>query len=383
MLRGKWKKSAMPIGLDVGSHGVRLLQLAAKSSGSYAAIAAAAERLPAGLAIDSPRYHEEVAQAIGKALGRGAFVGRKVVSVLPASAMHFKNLRLPKMPRQEIASAVAWEARDRLNFGNSKAATQFVEAGEVHQGEDIRQEVILMASSRDFIEAHVGSLIEHHLEPITIDAIPTAIARVFASPEGQASDQATVVIDLGYACSKVLILRGGRVVFFKIIEVGGATINQAIGDSLNLAESETADLRENLRRLDPAEDSKDPVVNEMIAAVRPAIAELGREIALCLRYYGVTFRGPRPAQASVVGGGSGEPWLIHMLAESTGIRLDQPCPVSQIDFGTLQSTLAPDERDARRWALAAGLSLRADKRALFMETDRGGIDASQTEGVAA
>ena len=120
MFGANLNKSECPIGIDLGAHGVRLLQLA-KRGGQMVAVAAAFEPLPAKVRpADGQAYQDAVTQAIAKCLSSAGFTTRRVVSALPASAVHSKNLRLPKMPADELRAAVAWEAADRLRMPAEK-----------------------------------------------------------------------------------------------------------------------------------------------------------------------------------------------------------------------------------------------------------------------
>ena len=90
-------------------------------------------------------------------------------------------------------------------------------------------------------------------------------------------------------------------------------------------------------------------------AVRGRVEELAREIALCLRYCSVTFRGLRPSNVLMAGGEVYDPAIMELLAENLGVE----CIVSQPMRGIDASSMSTSQRTPMcEWAVAAGLAMR-------------------------
>ena len=106
--------------------------------------------------------------------------------------------------------------------------------------------------------------------------------------------------------------------------------------------------------LDPATDR---AVHE---SLRPLFEELSRDVLMCLRYYGVTFKGQRPQRLILTGAHAGEPGLGNSLAQRCEMSVE-----SDDEQGTLQS-LEQRLSQARcraggptsGWSIPAGLSIR-------------------------
>ncbi|MEM9415532.1 MAG: pilus assembly protein PilM [Planctomycetota bacterium] len=300
MFGGNNKKSRRPIGVSVTLAGVRLAQVSPTADG-YALSATAFEPLPESLSIDDANYGRELGYALSAALKQANFTGKQCVSAMPPESMHCKNIRLPKMPEAELAEAVTWEAKERIVLGEP-ASIQFYSAGEVRQGDAIRNEVVLLATKCSNIDAHVQGLTQAGLEPTAIDATGAALARISA---GLGNTSFTVFA--GTKSLEVVIARGGRVLLNKLLPVGEAGLDNA------------------------------------------DTAELAREIGLCLRYHTVTFRGEKPASILF----AGEPVpdaLVNAVTQALGI------PATSLDEASgfshhANETLSP-------WAVAAGLSMR-------------------------
>ncbi len=367
-------KGIGPIGVDLGTHSVRLLQLSGE--GEQARVVAAAQHmLPSDKPLTGNAYHQAVGEAIRAMLEHTRFRGRHVVSALPAHVMHFKSIRLPQMPPAELAQAVEWEAADRLQLNGEQVQVQYFNAGEVRQGEELREEIILMAAPIAFTEAHVQTLVSCGLKPVAFDVTPAALCRCFATSTTTTDLNAPgqVIVDVGYSNSKVLIARQGRVLFFKLIDIGGQKMDQMVADQLNLSCAEAAETRQ---RLAANSDEPGQVQGEVLVgaksdqevqrvvyeAVRPAMTELAREVSLCLRYYSVTFRGERPGEVSLVGGEACQPALASLLTEEVGVTVAPMDPLTHVQAERWASLLTSGAGQSA-WATAMGMARRRERAA--------------------
>ncbi len=369
-----------PIGLHLGTRAVRLVQLDRmlnKPGQTAQVLAAAGADLPVDLPADPIVRNEVIATIIKPLLDRGGFSGRRVVSCMPSNSVQYKNMRMPQMPMSELRSAVEWEARDRLQLGNVSHDLQFVAAGQVRQGEDIREEIIVLAAPTANIEAHVDLLERCGLEPTAIDAVPTALARcVLDRGDTSASAETCMVIDMGYAASSVLIVSGGRVTFFRVIDVGGAKLDKAIAKQLGLSQEEAWALRTGQTKSETTQQAVDD-------AQRGVLGELAREIGLCLRYHSVTFRGAKPGRAFLVGTHAVTGDLMKLMAGEAdmtiepGVVLPKVDPISLTVLDTAEwNKPSVDDIENRKiepvnnsaglrissWAVAMGLAMRTDMR---------------------
>lgn len=322
----------------------------------YVALAAASRTFDTGFDLESlEAYHQAVSHVVRDMLASGKFQGRHAVSCLPAASLQYKNIRLPKMPHDELASAVKWEASERLKLSGDAMNIQFFDAGEVYQGQEARQEVILMAAPNRFIDDHIHSLSSCDLELSAIDVVPAALARCTASIDLKEADDArvNVVIDVGYSGSKVLITQGQRICFFKLIEIGGRHMDEALASKLDLPMAAAAETRKSWMSGEAGSDTGARVT----AALSPVVDDLTREINLCLRYYGVTFRGRRPEEVLVVGGESSSAWLWARICDEAGLKPSAKDPLASIDMTPVHDTVGGPDQWAS-WTVAVGLSLR-------------------------
>ncbi|MEM8494344.1 MAG: pilus assembly protein PilM [Planctomycetota bacterium] len=340
-------RNTPPIGVDVGRQSVKLVQRdRVGGDGVGRIVATSRQPLPAGLSPKDEGYHQWVGSAVKAALDRGQFTGRRCVSALPSCCVTIKNLRVPTMPADELREAVNWEIRDRLK-SDAEVSVQFLRAGEVRQGEDVREELIAMATETPFVEGHVEALCEAGLAPLAVEVSVTALARAFSE---RCAQGVHVLLDIGYESSKLTMLRDGVITFFKRIDVGGQVFDTAVANHLDMTAQDASNLRREFVVGPEGIDRANPSQRALYEALRGPVADLSQEIELCLRYFGVTFRGPRPEQIVCVGGEAIQSWLGVLLAEQSGFEVE----IGDVSGGKAGAS-------APGWAVAAGLAMRPER----------------------
>lgn len=350
------------IGLDIGAEGVKMLQLAVVRSRPFIA-AAALRHLPESAAGSDPQTRRRlVVENIREMLKSGEFRGRDVVSCLRTDEIVVKNVRLPRMPENELASAAVWECKERFGFEVAPDRIHCIKAGEVRQGAETRDEVILIAAPDESIRRHLEMLSEMRLRPAHIEAEPTALFRAYERFLRRAEDNSavTVLVDIGLSATKVVVARGRTILLIKTIDIAGRKFNESVAEELNMNYAEAASVRMRTFENGPVEPdgaSETKLQWSVFDAIREQVEALAREISLCLRYCSVTFRGLRANRITLTGGEAYDQHLGRSLTE----YLDCECVIGQplygIDVGGVE--MNSDRRgELTEWSVATGLALR-------------------------
>ncbi|MBK8270846.1 MAG: pilus assembly protein PilM [Planctomycetes bacterium] len=166
----KRHKRKGPIGLDIGSSGIRMLQLACEA-GQPVVVASAFCELPNNLP-DTADMLEIVSKTISDALRRHPFEGRDVVTAFGNGEFQLKNIRLPRMPAEEMPGAIEFEAKERFDLSRAPAQIRHLSVGEVRHGNELKEEVIVFAALEEAVQARIALLESLKLTPIAIDLTP-------------------------------------------------------------------------------------------------------------------------------------------------------------------------------------------------------------------
>ncbi len=348
------RKQPLPIGLDIGLDSVKMLQVAPVGQ-HLAVVASARMAVPEEARVDSSKHLAAATELVGQMLQTHPFQGRRVAACLPRNIVQIKNLRLPLIPPAELAASVDFEARNIFSFDMSAARMHYVVAGEVRQGTDVRQEVIAFAADNKAIDAFVEQLHRSGAILASLDIEPCALHRGYERYIRRRDDEndVQVLADIGSSRTQVIVSRGRELSFFKAIDIGGEQFNQAVARKLRISVSEARALR---RRLCDNGSRGDAVGRTVFDATRSLMEDFARELAMCLRYCLVTFRGHRPRLMKLVGGEANDPQLLSIVQGASSIPVEVGRPLASAD--TQQMRPADRHGSMSEWATALGLALR-------------------------
>jgi type IV pilus assembly protein PilM len=364
-----------PIGLDIGHHSIKMIQLAT-NKGAMSVIAASEVRIVPEMNSNEQKRNAFIVSAITQMLDSGHFHGHDVVSALPNDYLKVINLRTAKDNTESIDEVLRKEASQRVGFNSKGDVINYILAGEVQNSGDIKNEWVLFVAPDEALRNHIAMLEQAHLHPVSIDAVPCALFRSFERFKRRQDDQerSELFVDVGSKFTTVVLVRGDGISFIKQISIGGENFNREIAARLGINIKEAETLRETLRDEkmamvkdkglsvsaadSPVQSSIDASTRQVIVDSVNAVAEeLAREISLCIKYYVVTFRGKRIEQIVLCGGEAYEGILVNVLKRqlATEICIAQPLKgfdMMDVDFG----------RDKREWlcewAVAVGLGLK-------------------------
>jgi type IV pilus assembly protein PilM len=343
------KYRSSPIGIDIGSRSVKLMQFDREGS---CVREAARWDLPAGRPTDLEERDTQIVQAIQRAREGHAFRGKEAVFCLRAGDLFVQNLRVPKAEGAELARLVHGEAAHRMPFPGAEAELRFLEAGDVRHGDALRREVIVMACHRPAVTRTLAIANRLGLTPTAIDNEPSALLRCYSRQFRRADDheRRILLVNMGASNTVVLIAEGQSPMFVKYLDIGGRHLDEAVARHLQMSLSEATALRRHNgdRRADQRDEE---ITRGVTESIRPVLERLVNELGMCVRYHSVTFRGQALSRA-ILGGGE----ACEVVAEWIADRLNLACELGE----PLRDLEAPRLGGrTSQWDIAAGLALRS------------------------
>ena len=354
---------AYPIGIDLGASGAKLVQLGCGSSGLRVI---GMLRLEAPEIVSGETENERIdamVRGIARRVAGGGFRGRQCVLSVDDRMLRTRSIRQPRMPDVEIDAAIRLDGAQRLGFGEEEASEiGWMRAGEVHQGDEVRDELIYLGAPSEPLARIAMGLASCGLRPLAIEPGFVALTRCFARTLRRSSDGSVVrvLVDVGYGSTGVVLARGSGVAFYKPLELGGEDLVRVAAERLGLEPQTVNDLRrQRIASVGAPGTGIDPKVDRALYdAVRPLLGDLAHEVNLCVRHYCVTFRGSRPSECLVVGGEAREPRLTEAIQDALQIDTSVGRPLAGIE-GVRRGVAPVDEGACPEWAVGVGLSLRA------------------------
>jgi len=360
-----------PIGLDISSDGVRMLQF--ENTEEPLKVLSGAFWRPNVRDTQSGLDSDRTVQAVREIFHAGRFKGRGVVSAIGSEDVHIRHVRIENLRPERAYANILDRARSVFDFDAKKIAKLFVLGSTplLHEGKDVR-EIVLLAIPNHAVEQRRALLEKMGLELDGIEAEPISLFRAFQRFLRRNSDRniTNAIVNVSAESTLVIVSRGAEICFLKKIDIGTRKLTEAVKEHLGLSFEDAARLRcylmeENIKHsrsmglANPAHTSQSPTSTMLWSvhdAVRSQIDALVLDIGLCVRYCSTTFGCQRIEKVTLMGAGAWDPSLIYMLGESLGLRCEVTQPMQSIDVS--QCPIFGDRRGvAPDWTNCVGLAL--------------------------
>jgi type IV pilus assembly protein PilM len=268
------------------------------------------------------------------------------------------HVKTPRLSDGELDQALQFELQGKLPYAPQDAVIRAIVAGDVLGEGDARQEVIVVAASRQVVESYLRMAHRATLDVVALNVEPCALAECFGRLFRRADDASRTIlfIDIGASTTQVVLTHGSRLVFARNLLKGGDRLDEAVAKSLNI----TPDQARELRRRYSADDCPDPAAGEELYRLlgRP-LQEMADELAQCLNYYESVFRGRSVERAIFVGGSAHDKRLCQSLAQRLNLPAQVGDPLMRVRRLDRNCVAADEKVPQPDWAVAVGLSLGA------------------------
>jgi type IV pilus assembly protein PilM len=404
---------ANPIGVDFGSDCLRLAQVQVVD-GEHRLLAAATADVPTHVRHDPSARLAFFVEATRDLLAQGGFRGRSAVLSLPAASMFIQHLRLPRTDDATLRKTLPFEARGKLPIDPSQALLRHLVAGEIYHDHDPKQEVIVMAASRELVNQFLAMAAKARLDVVGMNVEPRALVDCFQHVYRRKTDAdvTNCFVDIGCCGTRAVIARGGQILFARSIPIGGDHFNRAVATALGIGVDDAKLLRIKLCTLQPnldenrdkhniAEGAGSPpsadnsfallnlaerrsneiptapppetapaeaapapadAVSQARAveqACRDTVNKLAEELDMCRRYHEATFPNMPVNRLIFVGGEARHRSLCQHIARQLGLAAQVGDPL--VRMGRISEVGIESGIDRRQpqpsWAVAIGLSM--------------------------
>jgi type IV pilus assembly protein PilM len=229
------------VAIDMGSHSIKLLQLAQLKKGNFELVSLGIMPLEQGSIVDGAiKDTDQVAEALKNLVKAEKIQSNFVVASVSGEAVFVKKIKVPEMPEDDFAEKIIEDAEQYIPFDINDVALDYQTLGRVNGNlskqeeqekkssvEDIEKqdppmvEALLVAVQRDVIEERTEVLLEAGLKPAIIDLDVFALMNAARLNKNLTVMGATALIDLGDSFTHVNILQKGSIGYTRDIPIGG------------------------------------------------------------------------------------------------------------------------------------------------------------------
>jgi type IV pilus assembly protein PilM len=341
------------IGLDIGSHSVKIVGLRMTSKGPFITALGIKE-------IPRRKDEEETHTLIEnlKALLREVpLKTRNVRLTVSGEGVNPIRITLPSMPNAELSQAIRWEIKDQVPFPIETARIDFHILDEFVEEGVKKLDLMVAACPSHLIDQTLSIAEGAGLRPSHLDIAPFALWNAFTLYDQSAQEKVVALIDLGSRKTGIHLFRNGRFQFSREVTPAGADITQAIVEGLSHGE-DTDQLYEQAEEEKQATGIPQPIPFWM----RPVLERLVAEISRSLDYYRSQFNVERVDRVLLTGGGAKLKNLATFFSTELHLPVENFNPLKKIPFDAKKIDSRLVDQEGSHFSVALGLALPVVKR---------------------
>src|SRR3954452_559059 len=347
------------IGLDIGTNAVTVAEVRPGQPprlDMFGQVALGRETMREGEVAND----DAVTEAVGRLREE---VGLKKAAVrlgLASPRVVVRQIEMPLMSRDELASALQFQAAELIPIPLDDAVLDFAILGPASPGDggEPRMRVLLAAVQEATVQRLVSAVEAGGLQVAAVDLVPLALIRSLASPARElalvgagtgaiatddtedgdiaadASPGAEGIVSFGGGVTAIAVHDAGVPRFVRVLGTGGRELTDAIATELDLPPETAEALKRQL-----GSDAPDPRHDELVMRARSSIERplsvLLDEVRSSIDYYR-NQPGSSPLVRIVATGGAAQlPGLTERLSALVGVPVDTARPRELVALGDI------------------------------------------------
>ena len=356
------------IGLDIGSHSIKLIGLRTTSKGPFLTCLGMKE-IPPNTDKEDVNVYSETLKALVKEVGLKT---KKMNLVVSGSGVQIKRISVPSLPKAELKEAVRWEMKNYVPFPVETAEIDFYTVSEYVEDNVKKLDLMVVACPKDLIDRTLSIAERAGLQPIHLSVAPFALWNTLLTWDRIKREETVALIDLGAEKTGIYLFKGGALLFSREVTPAGADITRAIVEGMG-SEGKTNALFERAEEIKremeiPSEPSpegtrgKSPSLSKISFLVRPVLERLSTEIGRSLDYYKSQFNDEPIDKLLLTGGGANLRNMVSYLARELRLPVEHFNPLVEILFDPRSVDTQLLKQMGSVFAVAAGLALPEPER---------------------
>jgi type IV pilus assembly protein PilM len=264
-----------------------------------------------------------------------------------------RQVEMPAMSRDELASALKFQAGDLIPIPLDEAVLDFAILGSStnENGEPVM--TVLLVAAHEAPTARLVSAVEAGgFSVAAVDLVPLALIRALAFTNGPvARTSAEGIVSFGGGVTAIAAHEDGVPRFVRVLGTGGREFTDAISAELGIPAESAEALKRQLA------DTNDELLGRARHAIERPLMMLLDEVRSSLDYYRNQPGATRLERVLITGGGSQLPGLPDRLASLIGLPVEIATPRQNLEIGDIRFPVEEYNRLDPYLPAAVGLAL--------------------------
>ncbi len=344
----------MPVvGLNIGKRSIKAVELEEKKGKIILTNFGTYTNNKFSSTSDSIEDVSGIASSLGEFFSETGFSTSDVILSIDETYVFMTEIKMPIMNDKELKSSIKYEAEqhipfplDQVNVSYQKLDENFSEKG--------KMSVQIVAARKNVVEKYIDIVKKAKLVPKAIEPETVALGRVLGDTKEYPSG--TMILELGFKNSLMVVCYGGHVRFTRSIPIGGDIMTKTIMQNLDLDYTQAEEYKK-VYGLDPYQGE-----GKVAQAIAPIIDNIIVEVRRGLLFFTNHNPSANIKRVVVSGGTALMPNLILYIADKLDLEVMLANPLNDIEISPkLEKRKQGLVEDAASYSSAIGLALRGVK----------------------
>lgn len=339
------------IGLDIGSHSIKMVQIRETKTRPKLVRFGLAAVPEAAFRDETVTKRQLIAGCIQRLATQLQIKEKVVAPSISGYEVMIKKIELPMMTEQELNDWMHMELSQYIpyNIGDVEVDYQIMD---IAKDRPNYMDVLLVAVKKESVHDCIELVQMGGLQPRVIDVDFFALSNAYEATYGlSGGDNSLLILDIGATKATMNIVRRGLPLFTRDIPIGGRQINDRISAECGVAyeEAELIKLRGMSDKI-----STDNLQQIFIAVIGNWVNELKRTVDFYYRNYPDN----RVEKILLCGGSCRIAGLDKVFGESMGLEVGIFNPLARLDYDSKAMDPAYINYMGPQMAISLGLALR-------------------------
>lgn len=345
------RQPKLSLGVDIGSHAVKICELESRNSGLYLTTLGSAQ-LPAGAVEDGILQDPDIVGSVISNLVKNLKIkGRKAAISISGYSVIVKKISLNSMSDAEMEDHIHSEAEQYIPFDIDEVYLDFQNL-QTNTEDNERTDVMLVAAKKEVVDSYLDMMKKAGLTAGIVDVDAFALENSYEDNFG--TEETVALVDIGASKMNINIIQNGASLLARDVAVGSRQLTEQIQNRLGNSFTEAESLKIGAAEADERTE-------EMLAYLfESTCSQWIAEIKRALDFFYTNYADKHISKIVLSGGGSRIKGFDQLLQKETEIAVEVFNPFSKI---SLSNKIDPNyvQYLAPEMAISMGLASRPEE----------------------
>jgi len=362
-------KKKIVVGVDIGGGELKMVKIGQALDKKQELLEYSSLPFESDMSKDSPQFSSFLKSALKDFCGDLKKV--EIWSSISSANVTTRYLRIPLVPKKQVANAVYWTFKKEVSFNENKEIFDFDVLGEIAEDGDEKIEVMSYAAPKREISQlkHIFSKSGYPLTGISI--VPFALQNLVRSQWIETDGENTCTLFIGSDWSRIAIFSKGNLVLSRDIKAGIKSMIASISekadkdlpeesvvtdDTDGTAMGVSLDDTDSLTLTD-AESGLKYKADDIFKMILPALERVIRQVERTIKHFSLNYKDGGVNKIFISGEVSGNRRIVDYIGDQLSLNVDTIDLFTSNPFLSSDVSVPDSELERGAFVPAVGMAL--------------------------